>query len=457
MSVDCLILGAGVSGLAAGIRCALFGQSVMIVERHHRVGGLNSYYNRLKTEFDVGLHAMTNYVPKGTKGTPFMRLLRQLRLRYDDFNLVPQLRSTIMFNDETISFANAGEGLASGVGKAFPSQAKGFAELSEYIASISEEELFKESGSMAREVLSKYLTDQRLIDMILCPLLYYGSATEHDMDFGQFVIMWRAIFVEGFSRPKNGVRPMLDMLVEKFVSLGGELRLSCGVKQLHHNASSITKVEFDDGSTISPRAIMSSAGVEETRRLCSEVPRKNAHGKLSFVEAVFILDKSPELCGVKDSIVFFNRSDKLKYRRPNELYDTASGVICCPDMFAFDEPLGANVVRVTVQANYDLWEGLSKADYATTKEQCRESILDLCDDLGFSIRDSIKQYDMFTPCTIKRYTGHLAGAVYGSENKVKDGTTKWDNLFLCGTDQGFLGITGASLSGVFMANKHLAI
>ena len=63
--------------------------------------------------------------------------------------------------------------------------------------------------------------------------------------------------------------------------------------------------------------------------------------------------------------------------------------------------------------------------------------------------------DTFTPKTIHKYTGHLNGAVYGSPEKKKDGQMPIKNLFICGTDQGFLGIVGATLSGISMANLHV--
>jgi hypothetical protein len=44
--------------------------------------------------------------------------------------------------------------------------------------------------------------------------------------------------------------------------------------------------------------------------------------------------------------------------------------------------------------------------------------------------------------------------VYGSPLKNKSGRTHLDNLFLCGTDQGFLGIVGAMLSGITIANLY---
>ena len=70
-------------------------------------------------------------------------------------------------------------------------------------------------------------------------------------------------------------------------------------------------------------------------------------------------------------------------------------------------------------------------------------------------RSHVKFVDVFTPRTLHRFTGHCNGAVYGAPRKTPDGRTRLANLFLCGTDQGFLGIVGAMLSGISMANYHI--
>ncbi len=79
MKYDVIIIGSGLSGLAAGIRLAMFNKKVLIVEKHTVVGGLNSFYTRKHRMIDVGLHAMTNYAPKGARNTPLGKLLKQLR------------------------------------------------------------------------------------------------------------------------------------------------------------------------------------------------------------------------------------------------------------------------------------------------------------------------------------------------------------------------------------------
>ena len=50
-------------------------------------------------------------------------------------------------------------------------------------------------------MLVSSLTEPVLVEMLFCPLMFYGSAREHDMDWGQFSIMFRSIFLEGLGRP----------------------------------------------------------------------------------------------------------------------------------------------------------------------------------------------------------------------------------------------------------------
>ena len=51
----------------------------------------------------------------------------------------------------------------------------------------------------------------------------------------------------------------------------------------------------------------------------------------------------------------------------------------------------------------------------------------------------------------------MNGAIYGSPTKRRDGVTPYEGLYLTGTDQGYLGIVGALISGVAMANRHALV
>src|SRR5437588_6457581 len=131
---DTIIIGAGMSGLAAGIRAAYYDQRVCILERHSAIGGLNSYYRLGGRNYDVGLHAVTNFSPRGAKKGPLAKLLRQLRLTWDDFSLSPQVGSSIEFPDASLKFNNDFDLFRSDVHRQFPREQDNFERL---VANVS--------------------------------------------------------------------------------------------------------------------------------------------------------------------------------------------------------------------------------------------------------------------------------------------------------------------------------
>jgi phytoene dehydrogenase-like protein len=457
MDYDVLIIGAGMSGLAAGIRLAYYDKRVCIIEKHYRVGGLNSFYNRGGRRFDVGLHAMTNYVPKGVKLTPLPKLLRQLKLKREDFALCPQRVSAIKFPDRTLRFNNDLDFFVQEVVDNFPAQANNFQRLLKTIFEYDELNLYAEPMS-AREVVGSIISDPLLIDMVFCPLMFYGNAQENDIEFGQFVIMFKSIYCEGFARPQAGVRRILDVLVRKYRSCGGELRTRCAVTNIQAANGRVESILLENGEVLTADKILSSAGYVETMRLLSNYDPtgiEDKAGQLSMVEFITVLDKQPAEMGHETTIIFYNNSDRFDYRKPGELVNVSSGVICCPNNFQYENPLPEGMIRITNLANFDLWDILGEEEYKAQKAAWLGTSLNEVAKLIPDFRDTIIFTDVFTPKTIRRFTGHINGAVYGTPSKIRTGRTHLDNLFICGTDQGFLGIVGAMLSGISMANLHI--
>jgi len=457
MHYDVLIIGAGMSGLAAGIRLAYYDKRVCIVEKHYRVGGLNSFYKLGGHKLDVGLHAMTNYVPKVVKLAPLPKLLRQLKLKAEDLALCPQRMSVIKFPDKTLRFNNDFDFFTQEVVDNFPRQADNFQKLLKTILKYAELNLCTKPVS-TREVVSSIISDPLLSNMIFCPLMFYGNAQENDMEFGQFVIMFKSIFCEGLARPQAGVRQILNVLVKKYKAFGGELKMKCAVTSLKGANGRVESVSLANGEVLTADRILSSAGYVETMRLLSDYDSaslKHDVGRISFMESIIVLDKEPAKMSYDTTVTFFNNSDRFDYRRPDGLVDVSSGIICCPNNFQFENPLPEGMIRITNLANFDLWDSLAEKEYKAQKAAWLETTLKKVLEFVPDFRDSIIFTDVFTPKTIHRFTGHINGAVYGTPNKIKTGRTHLDNLFICGTDQGFLGIVGAMLSGISMANLHV--
>lgn len=456
MKIPLLIIGGGLSGLAAAIRYARYSPEVLLVEKHSRLGGLNSYYYRNKVLLETGLHAITNFAEPDDRKAPLNKLFRQLKLSRKKFNLLPQNHSEIRFPTKSLIFSNDFTLLTETIGEEFPESLERFQQL---IISLDSINPFETTGFVsAKEYLQKHLKSNELVDMLLCPLCFYGSSVENDMDLNQFVIMFRSIYQEGMFRPEGTIKSFLDALKEHYDSLGGRLMLNANVVSIGHEGNNVTHAKLADGTTIECEHLLSTIGHEETLKLVNrDLTDCSSSRRLGFVESIFLVEQDHQFESDEKTIIFFNNNDSFSYQKPDTLVDFTSGVVCFPFHFQGRKVGDYTEVRSTHLANYDLWRELrdDKCKYADAKQHVITETTHVLTSMIGEFRAKSFFHDTFTPLTIERYTAKKDGAIYGSPYKIKDGDIGFNNLFLAGTDQGFLGIVGSMLSGISMVNKHL--
>ena len=450
-----VIIGGGVSGLAAGIRAARFGIKTLIVEQHSLPGGLNSFYVRQGHLLETGLHAMTNCAPANDKQAPLNRLFRQLRLPRREFPCHEQIGSEIRFGGRSLLFGNDPAMLEASIDRVFPGRIDRFRRLRQRIAEY--DPFAAGPWRSGRQFLADHLDDPELADTLLLPLMIYGNAEEEDMDLGQLVIMFRAVFEEGFFRPAATMREFLGLLVQQFRDFGGEIRFRSPVESIVTDRDRVVGVLLAGGEMLGADAVVSTAGIPETMRLSGwpgEVDRYV--GRMSFMETISLVPRARAATLTRDrTIIFYHHGDRLEYRRPSDYLDPTWGVICFPGNFLGLPPEDPVQIRITNAASYPLWKALSAESYPLAKQRWTEAAVSASEEIVGNYRSSVVYQDSFTPMTIERFTRKAEGAVYGSAVKIKDGVTPWPNLFLAGTDQGYLGIVGAMLSGITMVNRHI--
>src|SRR5690606_23619222 len=137
-------------------------------------------------------------------------------------------------------------------------------------------------------------------------------------------------------------------------------------------------------------------------------------GQLSFVETLSVLDAQPKQLGYDSTIVFFNDSDKFHWEKPEELIDCRSGVICSPNNFLYDQPMAEGMMRITALANYDRWAALGEEEYRLAKLRGYDALASAAARFVPDFRHAVVDVDMFTPTTVRRFTGHENGAIYGA-------------------------------------------
>jgi phytoene dehydrogenase-like protein len=445
----------------------MFGKKVVLIEKHFVVGGLNSFYAKKGIKFDVGLHALTNFPSRQSgKSSPLLKLCRQLRIPLDSLNLLPQSHSRITFGSESLLFDNNFEFFLSQVEENFPKERDRFRSLLLKMEAFPAYSVDAEELS-TREILKESIGDPLLSEMLLCPTCYYGSARKNDIDFPTFVMLFDAIFTQGLARPEQGIRAILDPLTKKLKELGVERRMNCGVEAIRTKGGKVSELVLESGESLTSDFVISTCGAVETEALIepsNSFSPSTIEGNFSIMESIFVFQGSPRDFGWEETVVFFNDSETFCFDQPDGLIDLRSGVICMPENYGSQAqvPNKKSKLRITHPANFDHWAGLEQKEYESEKALWEEKILG--NGIGYlkngkqelnSFRSKTIFRDTFTPRTIKKYTGHANGTLYGSPQKRRDGSTAYENLFLAGTDQGYVGIVGAMLGGIAVANNRI--
>jgi phytoene dehydrogenase-like protein len=166
--------------------------------------------------------------------------------------------------------------------------------------------------------------------------------------------------------------------------------------------------------------------------------------------------------------VFYNDQSQLNYRCPDDFTDLSSGIICSPNNYRYSQAetngdAGASkvpdpidgTIRLTALANYQRWAELQPDEYQAQKMHWFKQLVSAAEKFIPGLGQHIVAHDMFTPTTVRHFTGHDNGAVYGAPQKRYDASTPLENLWVCGADQGFVGIVGTLTSGIQVANKLL--
>ena len=152
--------------------------------------------------------------------------------------------------------------------------------------------------------------------MLFCPLMCYGNAREHDMDFGQFCIMFRSIFLEGFARPAAGVRLILKHLVRQVPR--ARRRTEAAHRRVANRVENgrVVGVVLDNDELSRPQVSPPPAGRNDTPLRSRPSGRTSrAAGQLSFRETIASSMAAPRP-GLRTHDHVLQRSDKFCGKSP---------------------------------------------------------------------------------------------------------------------------------------------
>lgn len=421
------IVGGGVAGLSAGIYALLNGHKATIYERHFKAGGNLTGWDRAGYHIDNCIHWLTGTNPVtslyrmwndlGALGNVDIYQAEDLYVYEKDGMQISLNKDINKLRDDMLAVSpkDKKEILA------FIRAVKAIM----HINGISSKDYTKKSSSAQKlasiPFIARYYNQsiKELSERFTHPLLRGFIASYLPECFSSFaLIMVFATFCsENGALPAGASCAMADRIADRFISLGGSLKLRCGVASVNLEGDRASSLTLDDGSVESadyvviatdpyiafnklldkkymPAEMQKQFGDPEMRRFSSyhcafscDLPETPFHGQVVFEVPE---DQRAEL--MTNNLILREYSHESSFA-----------------------PEGKNVLQtLTYCIEDDAYSFIDLASdkeaYKAKKQSIAEKITKIITDKYPDLRDKIKCIDVWTPATYRRFTGSDIGA-----------------------------------------------
>lgn len=414
------IIGAGLTGLSAGIHLQEKGVETEIFEISGQAGGMCTSWERKGFRFDGCIHWMVGTRPD----SPIYKLYREVDALAED---------TVIYNAEVINTEIQGityevplrlEPFKNFLIALSPEDNTTIDELCSNIkimrdtrmpigapTSITEFINFLRYSRGFLSLARKYVgvTVKDYVERFKNPTV---KSVLYDLMPPQFSLM--ALFMmlgtrmgDNAGYPMGGAYEVINRMVNKYVSLGGKINYHSKVDEIIVEKGRVTAVK-SKGNLYPAAAVVAACDMYDTLR--NMLGGKYKHPQL---------DKMLESAELFDPVIMISLGMKKSFNLPysqtlicNEGIKTATDHVSHHinlRSLEFDPssaPENCSSVMVMVDSKLDYWQGLRKTDinrYRTEKQQLADRVVDFIEQRIPGFKDAIAITDVATPATYIRY------------------------------------------------------
>lgn len=274
----CAVIGSGMSGLCSAVLLAEAGWKVTVFEQHAVPGGLLQRFKRGRRWFDTGMHFITGSQPGGI----FRRILARLQV-LDQVEFLPlDTRRQFTVRVPEVGELDVPTGIAAGLGalrSRWPEQAAGLDRFTERLFATLVAYGWLDSLAPPGTPPAPELDHQRTVAEVLAECGITGPCARLVGSLSS-ILAQRAehcpfpLFctfagsgLAGAWRVRHGGTGLVDPLIARLRSLGGELHLRNGVAAIRH-ADRVASAVVDERGVEHPvDAVVGSCHPAEVIRL----------------------------------------------------------------------------------------------------------------------------------------------------------------------------------------------
>ncbi len=406
---DVIVIGSGLGGLTAANMLAKDGYSVLLLEHHHKLGGLATWFHRKGGHiFDISLHGFPVGMIKTCRkywNREIADSIVQLKeIRFDN----PQFSLTTTFDREDFT-------------RVMQDRFKvNRGSIDAFFNAAREMNFYDDQQMTTRQLFEEFFPGRDdVVRLLMEPITYANGSTLDDPAIS-YGIVFSNFMSKGVYTFQGGTDKIISMMQAELLKNGVDIRTHSLAERITVEGSQVTGV-VANGKAIRARAVISNANVRSTvRNLVGE-----EHFDSGFAEEARKVRINNSSCqvyiGIKkgESIDFVgdlyftsvaDRFDSEKLRSRNITSRTYSFYYPTTrpgsDMYA---------IVASTNANYEDWASLSPEEYRASKQELIQSTVDALEKYVPGVRDKIDYLEAATPRTFERYTLHPNGTSFGTK------------------------------------------
>ena len=485
---DAIVIGSGIGGLATASLLAQIGrQRVLVLESHFKLGGFLHSFSRGDYTWDPGVHYIGE-MQAGSLTRQCMDLVTGGAVRW---NKMSSPFETMVFPEGTFAIPSDPVEFREQLIAKFPNESTN---IKRYFRDLRTTKKWLERWyaskqfpsplaalisigrklphSNTRDYFQARFDDTHLQAILMGQWPDYGTPPDESA-FGVHAAI-AADYLHGGWYPIGGSQQIVACAVAKIREAGGNCLPSHPVQNIliRNNRALGVRVE-NKGETqeyFAPRIISNASARTTFQNLVPEKwgaderakARRIQNGTSSLV--LFLgLREDPRNQGFSDTNYWLYRSSD--HRRPVNGSTLAGAYLSFGSLR--NPELTSHTAQIISLCGPEEWSRFSStkwkqrgAEYENLKDEKTRELIAFADERLPGFRDLIAYSELATPLTIKTFTGHPDGAIYGHKCDVNRLTShSWSiatsikNLFLTGTDLGVPGVNSGLMIGVMTAGK----
>lgn len=405
---DVIVIGSGLGGLTTAKRLSYCGHKVLLLEFHHQLGGLATWFKRKGHIFDISLHGFPYGMVKTCKKywtREIMQSIVQLKnIVFDN----PQFSVKTTF--DRVDFT----GLLNKKFK-IPQSV-----IDRFFATVAGMNFYDDQTMTTRELFEEFFPGRSDVHRLLMEPITYANGSTLDDPAITYGIVFSNFMNKGVFTFEGGTDRLIQLMTEDLERNGVMICTNAKVERILVEKGKVRGVEVN-GRVISAPAVVSNSGITNT---IYDLAGRDVFSPefLEKADAVRVNNSSCQVyIGLKKDAAIEDKGDLL-FTSTAPIFDSSELL----DMHTRSKTFSVyypktrpghdrHTIVASMNSRYDDWNSLTPAAYETEKQALIERTLVDLNRYFPGVNEKIDWLEAATPKTFNRYTLHTRGTSFGTK------------------------------------------